>query len=567
MEIKKEKLLTWGWAELEPLYTELQRDHLDQTNVDGWLKRWSTASDLGDELYNRLYVATSVNTADVGAGKRFEAFMNDTYPKLKSAEQRVKEKLLESELEVRGMELPLRNMRAEVELFREENLQLAAREEKMNTYHDKVIGAQMVDWQGEQKTARQMEAVLREPDRETRRDSWEKLAERQLADREEFNRQWVDYMALRKQIAANAGKSDFREYRWQQRMRFDYTPQDCKSFHKAIEEAVVPAVERVMQRRRKALGIDRLRYYDLFVDLSGKSALKPFSNARELTDKASAIFHHVHPDFGEYFDTMDREGLLDLANRQNKAAGGYCTYFSHARRPFIFANAVGIHEDVQTLLHEGGHSFHAFEAFKLPYFQQYSENNVPTEFAEVASTAMEYLTMPYLEEKYGGYYSKRDAARAKVDHVESYLRFWPYMAMVDAFQHWAYENHSEGANPDRCDEKWAELETRFRPYLDWSGYKEVMKTGWQRKDHIHQAPFYYIEYGLALLGAAQIWANAIQNQSRAVEQYRQVLALGGTATLPQLFQAAGAKLAFDAQTLKKAANLMKSTIAELEKSY
>jgi oligoendopeptidase F len=322
-----------------------------------------------------------------------------------------------------------------------------------------------------------------------------------------------------------------------------------------------------MQRRREKLGIKQIHFFDTQVDLSGQPALTPFKDVRELTDKTSRIFHHVHPKFGEYFDIMDKEGLLDLENRKNKAAGGYCTQFAHSRRPFIFANAVGIHDDVQTLLHEGGHCFHAFETFQLPYFHQYAEVAVPIEFAEVASMGMELLSLPYQEEKNGGFYSPVDATRARVDHLESSLMFWPYMAIVDAFQHWVYENFDDGINPSKCDEKWAELEKRFRPYLDWTGYEEVMKTGWQRKGHIHQVPFYYVEYGLALLGAVQIWANAIKDQAGAVEQYRKALALGGTVTLPELFKAAGARLAFDAQTLKTAADLMENTINDLEKTF
>lgn len=567
MGIIKKELLAWVWKDLEPFFTELEKTEIIGTNVEEWLKNWSEASQLGHELYSRLYVATTVNTADELAAHRFEVFMNETYPKLMISEQKLKEKLLDSGLMVKGMEIPLRNMKAESELFREENLELKAREEKINMEHDKVIGAQEVDWEGGQKTVRQMEVVLRDPNRDTRRKGWETLSSRQLEDREEINRQWVELMKLRKKMAQNAGKTDFRAYRWQELLRFDYSPQNCKSFHQAIEQAVVPAVDRRMQRRKEKLGIEQIHFYDTFVDLSGQPALTPFKDVRELIEKTSRIFHHVHPKFGEYFDIMDKEGLLDLENRKNKAAGGYCTQFAHSRRPFIFANAVGIHDDVQTLLHEGGHCFHAFETFHLPYFHQYAEVAVPMEFAEVASMGMELLSLPYQEEQNGGFYSPADAARARVDHLESSLMFWPYMAIVDAFQHWVYENFDEGINPDKCDEKWAELEKRFRPYLDWTGYEEVMKTGWQRKGHIHQVPFYYIEYGLALLGAVQIWANAIKDQTGAVEYYRRALTLGGTVTLPELFKAAGARLAFDAQTLKTAADLMENTINDLENTY
>jgi len=561
------KLMELDWAQLEQHYAALEKADLNKTTITGWLKNWTEVSDVRDELYSRLYVATSVNTADEAAQKQFDYFMEKIFSRAMVAEQKLKEKLLASELTVIGFEIPIRNMRAEAEIYREANLPLLVKEEKLNVAHDQVMGAQAVKWQGKEKTVRHMEVVLRELDRETRKKGWELLAERQLADREVINQQWVDYMELRGRIAANADLSDYRSYRWKVLMRFDYTPEDCATFHDAIEQAVVPAVQRMAERRMKALGIDRLRYYDLFVDLSGRPPLKPFSSVREMKNKASAIFHHVQPQFGMYFDQMDSEGLLDLENRKNKAVGGYCMEFAHTKRPFIFANAVGIHDDIQTLLHEGGHSFHAFESFKLPYFQQRNESAIPMEFAEVASMAMEYLTSPYLGSEYGGFYSEADTARARVDHIETDLRFWPYMAIVDAFQHWVYENPVDGKDPDKCDSAWAALEKRFRPYIDWSGYEDVMMTGWQRKDHIHQAPFYYVEYGLALLGAVQIWKNALENQEQAVSAYRQALVLGGTATLPQLFETADARFAFDADTLQSAVNLMETTILALEQSY
>ena len=393
------------------------------------------------------------------------------------------------------------------------------------------------------------------------------MGERQLADRQIINQQWVDYVKLREKIAENAGFSDYHSYRWKELMRFDYTPEDCKSFHRAIEKTIVPAAQRMADRRKKTLDIDTLRYYDLFVDLSGKSPLTPFSNVREMKDKASAIFRHVLPEFGDYFDLMDKEELLDLDNRKNKAVGGYSIGFSYTKQPFILANAVGIHDDIQTLLHEGGHAFHAFESFKLPFFQQYSESSIPMEFAEVASMAMEFLSSPYLSKEFGGFYSEADTARARVDHFEADILFWPYMAIVDAFQHWVYENPKDGINTQACDSKWAELEKRFRPYIDWNGYEDVMMTGWHRKDHIHQLPFYYVEYGLALLGAIQIWKNSLKDHQKAVAAYKHALSLGGTVTLPKLFEIAGAKFAFDSNTLQESADLLESTIQSLEQSY
>jgi oligoendopeptidase F len=249
-----------------------------------------------------------------------------------------------------------------------------------------------------------------------------------------------------------------------------------------------------------------------------------------------------------------------VTNRKNKASGAYCTSYSFIHSPFIFANSVGIHDDVQTLLHEGGHSIHDFETFALPYFQQ---RHAPTEFAEVASMGMEDLASLYLAKSKGGFYSDRDAARAMLDNLDTNLRFWPYMAMVDSFQHWVYENPEKSIDPANCDACWADQEKRFRPHLDWSGYEDVMKTGWQRKDHIHSSPFYYIEYGLAQLGATQIWRNALSDQAKAVQNYRRALQLGCTVPLPDLFSAAGAQLDFGTETLGGLVSLMESKMEEL----
>ena len=233
---------------------------------------------------------------------------------------------------------------------------------------------------------------------------------------------------------------------------------------------------------------------------------------------------------------MRREKLLDLGNRKGKAPGGYCTQFQVAKRPFIFANAVGLHDDVQTLLHEAGHAFHAFEASHLPYYQQW---DVSMEFAEVASMGMELLAAPYLPAQEDSFYSEPEAARARVEHLEGLILFWPYMAVVDAFQHWVYENHAAAADAKNCDAKWAELWRRFMPGVDWSGLDNEMMTGWHRKLHIYHYPFYYVEYGLAQLGAVQVWRNALEDQSDAVAHYRAALSLGGTVPLPELYAAAG----------------------------
>lgn len=539
------------WNDLEPYFQELQSRSLRESNVEAWLTEWSHLAQVVDEMENRLYIATTVNTADSEAEARLNRYLESIFPHLKKAEQALKQKLLASGLEPKGMELPLRAMRAHAELFREANLPLLAEEQKLSVEYDKIIGAQTVEWEGQEVTLSRLKTVLQEPDRARREKAWHLIAQRQLADRQAINDLWTRFMDLRLKIAANADKPDYRAYQWQGKLRFDYTPEDCKTFHKAIEEVIVPLATQIYERHRRQLGLDRLRPWDLVdgwysrpVEDGHRPPLRPFRDVEELKQKTQAIFDRLDPQLGEYFRIMREESLLDLDNRKNKAPGGYCMHLPLSRRPFIFMNAVGIHDDVQTLLHESGHAFHDFERQSLPYYHQWGS---PMEFSEVASMGMELLASPYLTE----FYTPEDARRALQEHLERSILFWPFMAVVDAFQHWVYENPAQGADPAQCDRKWAELWQRFIPAVDWSGLEDAMMSGWHRKLHIHQVPFYYVEYGLAQIGAFQVWGEALKNQAEALRRYRQALALGGTVPLPQLYATAGAHFGMDAPTLRR----------------
>ena len=554
------EIIHWQWADYEPFAAELTERPLTVSSLKQWLADWTLLASWVEEQYTRLSIAMSVNTVDEEALKRFENFMDTIFPKVMEVDQKMKENLLASGLEPEGFEIPLRNLRAEADLFRLENLPLQGTEAKYRTEYDKIAGAQVVTWEGEERTISRMQQVGQDPDRAKREQAWRLVAERQLADRAAFNELWGRFLSLRQQIAANAGKPDYRAFRWQESLRFDYTPADCRRFHAAIEETAVPAAVRIYEHRRQALGLETLRPWDLSVDISGQPPLRPYQALDEFKQKTSAIFHHVDPVLGGYFDTLNREGLLDIENRKNKAPGAFCAGLPASRRPFVFENAVGLHTDVQTLLHESGHAFHVFESLDLPYIQQ---KGTPMEFAEVASMGMELLASPYLTTDYGGFYTPAQAARARIEHLEKCITFWPYMAVVDAFQHWVYENSEKAMDPANCDACWADQWGRFMQGVDWSGLDEIMMTGWHRKLHIFQVPFYYIEYGLAQLGAAQIWANALKDQAGAVRSYRKALSMGYTATLPELYRTAGARLAFDAETLGASVSLMENTINEL----
>ena len=557
------QLLNLTWSQVEPLAKELIDRPVNAGTMESWLMDWSDLSRAVSEAYKRRYVASTVDTTDQVSHQQYTDYLDHIHPQWLEVEQKLKEKLLASHAQPEGLEIPLRNIRAEAALYREANLPLLSQDLKLGIEYDQIIGDQTVTWEGKEVTLMQLLPVFLDTDRDTRERAWRLAAERRLKDRPALNDLWSRFMSVRGQIASNADLPDYRAYKWQQLLRFDYTSQDCDSFHRAIEEVAVPAASRLYEKRRQKLGLKSLHPWDLDVDLFGQEPLRPYRENQDLIDKTATIFKKVDPQLGEYYDIMRREALLDLENRKGKAPGGYCESYDLARRPFIFMNGVGIHDDVMTLLHEGGHAFHVFEMDRLPY---HAQTLITNEIAEVASMSMELLSAPYLTEDQGGFYSPQEAARARLTHLEQIILFWPYMAVVDAFQHWAYENQTLATDPANCDAKYIEIWHRFMPGIDWSGLEDSLQARWQRQGHIYQVPFYYIEYGLAQLGAVQVWRNALANQAQAVANYRKALALGATATLPQLFAAAGAKFSFDAATLRQAVTLIEDTMRQLEES-
>ncbi|GAB4522615.1 MAG: M3 family oligoendopeptidase [Anaerolineae bacterium] len=555
-----EAIRDWAWSDYAPYFDELLNRELTEATIDEWMRDWSRLSDLVRENFSRARTRTTQDTADEEAEAYLKHLLVEIQPPLETAENALNKKLVTSGLQPENFALPLRKIQVSIDLFREENLQLNAREQGLAMEYSKITGRHVVQWDGEEITLLQLKKVLEETDRDRREAAWRLTMDRWMQDREAINALWVQLFEVRQQTARNADFDDYRAYRWQYLKRFDYTPEDALTFHQAIEEVVVPAVERVNERRRQRLGLETLRPWDLDVDTSGKPPLRPWQTIDEFSEKAEMVFGKVGEVFGDYYGTMRREELLDLPNRKNKGPGAYCTGFPYARRPFIFMNAVGTRNDVRTLLHEAGHAFHGFEVMdNLPYSLQRA---YPTEFAEVASMAMELLAAPYLVKEAGGYFTTEEAARDRIEHLEEILIFWPYMAIVDAFQHWAYTSGDAAADPANCDAQWAALWDRFNR-IDYSGLDEIKATGWHRKLHIYRYPFYYIEYGLARLGSLQVWANSLKDQQQAIADYRRGLALGGTGSLPELFGAAGARFGFDAGLLQESVDLVERTIDDL----
>ena len=441
-----------------------------------------------------------------------------------------------------------------VELFRPENVPLETEETKVSQQYQKLSGSLTVNFRGEEKTLVQMGRYQEEPDRATREEAWRLVVERRLKEREVFDGQFDELVRLRQQIAKNAGFDNYRDYAFRRMGRFDYTPEDCEKFHNAVAAEVMPLVKEAHAQRREKLGVSSLRPWDLSVDPLNRPPLKPFEAVPEMVRRTQRIFDKLDPELAAGFKLMEDRNLLDLENRKGKAPGGYQSTLAEARVPFIFMNAVGLQRDVETILHEAGHAFHALATQEEDL---HAYRSAPIEFCEVASMSMELLGNEYIEE----FYSKPDAQRARRVHLENILTILAWIATVDAFQHWIYTHPSHTREERR--QAWADLMTRFGGGVDWSGLEEAQASLWHRQLHIFIHAFYYIEYGIAQLGALQVWANSRKDQVRALADYKKSLSLGGARPLPELFKAAGCPFDFSRKTLAPLVDLVRSELSKL----
>ncbi len=550
------------WPSIAPLFAELEATPLTPQSVRPWLQQWSDVAAVIQETSAQIYRQISENTADAEADALFRVLVKDILPAVSQAEQKLKQKLLavdgyQSDPDTARL---LQRFRAEVEIFRAENVPIISELRLLDKQYDEIIGGLSIDWQGEQKTIPEAEVMLANRDSTQRQGVWRAAMDAYLARRADLNDLFMQMLDRRRRLAANAGFADFRSYQWQAMGRFDYTPADAATFHDAIAHEVVPLATELYHQAARALDLPSLRPWETSINSPWnitvdpeETPLRPFQDAAELEETVHRIFRQLHPDVGDCFGAM-REGWLDLASRPNKAPGGYCNSFPVSGQPYIFMNAAGSHRNVRTLLHEGGHAFHFAQAFRQ---QSLVWNyDAPLEFAEVASMSMELLTIPYWSRERGGFYDQDDLRRAIAEQLRGIVFFFPYMAVMDAFQHWLYSEAPTELDAHDLDRKWSELWDRFMPGIDFSGLQAEKETGWHRKGHIFGVPFYYIEYGLAQLGALQIWRNALSDPQKALHDYQQALALGSTRSLPELFRAAGARFAFDRATVHELMDLV-----------
>jgi oligoendopeptidase F len=558
---------------IEPLFRSLlERPVRSTAELERWLVDRSELAAACGEARANLYISMACDTDDTGAAEAYARYIEDVAPQLKplafALDQRLVELSAKHPLPKDRYAVLERGARAEVELFREENVALETRLDQLVQEFEKVAGALTVQFEGQERTLPQMARYQELTDRAVREGAWRAVAERRLREVGRFNDIFDHMLALRDQVARNAGFKDYVSYAYKAKHRFDYTTRECFDFHAGVEKAVVPLVRTLDAKRKGALGVPTLRPWDMGVDPEGRGPLRPFDGGRELMSKAAAAMDRLDPRLGRMLRTLgdgseargSRDGAnLDLDSRKGKAPGGFQYMRDRSRRAFIFMNAAGLHKDVETMAHEAGHAFHSMLCVDEPLVE-YRQS--PTEFAEVASMGMELLSMRHWDAP-GSFYEKNpeDFRRACREQLKRSITLLPWIATIDSFQHFLY------AFPSHTREQrttfWLGLDDRFGSAVSWEGLEQYRSHVWQRQLHLFSHPFYYIEYGIAQLGALQLWLIALERgEKAAIDNYMRGLSLGGSKPLPQLFEASGLTFDFGPATIQR---LVDRVASELEK--
>lgn len=539
---------------LRSFYEELLERPLDSAAaLQQWMRDRSELEAALEEDFAWRYIKMTCDTADEALRKDFEFFATEIEPRIAPYSDRLNRKLQETpfrkELDQEKYFVYLRAVEQEISLFREENIPLFSQLQVEQQKYGATTGAMTVTVQEKEHTLQQAATFLKSNDRALRQEVYEKIGRRRLEDSEKLDELFDKLLQLRHQVALNAGFENYRDYAFAAMGRFDYTPDDCLRFHEAIEKEIVPLLEKEAEKRRKALKLDTLRPWDTEVDTGGRAALKPFQGPEELTDKSIACFRLLDPYFGNCLRTMKERGLLDLDSRKGKAPGGYNYPLSETGMPFIFMNAADSMRDLTTMVHEGGHAVHTFLTADL---ELNTFKNLTPEIAELASMSMELLSMQHWDQ----FFSAGDELRrAKNEQLHDVLKTLPWVATIDAFQHWLYTHPGHSVAARR--QAWVELFERFGGgFASWDGYQDLKENLWQKQLHLFEVPFYYIEYGIAQLGAIAVWKNFKQDAPKAIAAYKAALKLGYTRPIPEMYEAAGIRFDFSSDYVSSLAGFV-----------
>jgi oligoendopeptidase F len=569
MEIKKNNrsfvandLNISTWDSIKVYFENLvQRTIATKEEFIQWLEDKSELEAVIEEDAAWRYIKMTIDTRDEALNEAYTFFVTKIEPELAPYADLLNKKLVASpyfeELNKdEAYSIYFRSVATALKLYREENIALEAELGEKSQQFGAISAAQSIEFNNETITMQKASSLLREPNETTRKEVYEKIAARRSQDIDQLNQLYNELIQLRHQIAQNAGFDNYRDYKFQALGRFDYTKEDCFNFHSSIKKLIVPLVKEIQLERLNLLGKTKFKPWDSEVDPTGKAPLKPFNNGKELLDGTIQMFNQIDPYFGDCLKTMDEMGHLDLDSKEGKAPGGYNYPLYEVGVPFIFMNSVGTQNDLVTMVHEGGHAVHSFLSRDLSLT---SFKDVPSEVAELASMSMEMLTMNLWNEFYK---NEDDLKRAKKEQLETVLKILPWIAQIDEFQHWIYENATHTEN--QRTEKWVQLCNEYGTGLtDWTGFEFMQANSWQRQLHLFEVPFYYIEYGIAQLGALAIWKNSITDFKGTIENYKKALSFGYTKTLPDLYKAAGIKFDLSETYLAELVEFVKLELKQL----
>ncbi len=556
-----EQLKITNWEVLYPYFEELKDRKINTLeDLKSWLLDRSELEAVLEEDAGWRYIKMTIDTSNKQLADSYAFFVSEISPKTAPYEDAYNKKFLQSSyvdlLEGQEFEIYQRGIKKAIELFREENISLFADIAKESQKYGSISGGQTVELDGQIVTMQQAAKELKGADRTRRKMVFELMIARRLKDVAALDTLFNSLLELRHKVAVNANFDNFRDFKFEAMGRFDYSIQDCFNFHDSIAEEIVPIVTEFQKEKKAQLGYSELKPYDLDIDPSGKPPLNPFKTGEELLDKSIKVFYQIDPYFGECLETMREMGHLDLVSKKGKSPGGYNYPLYEVGVPFIFMNAVGTQRDLITMIHEGGHAVHSFlsRELKLTAFK-----SLPSEVAELASMSMELISMDYWDVFYA---DETELKRAKKEQLETLLKILPWVAIVDKFQHWIYTNPNH-TQEQRIDQ-WNSINDSFSGgHIDWSGFEEAKSTSWHRQLHIFEVPFYYIEYGMAQLGAIAVWRNYKNNPQKAIEQYMAALKLGFTKSIPEIYAAAGIKFDFSREYVKELADFVKMELRKL----
>ena len=550
-----------SWQVIEQYYATLQKEEIaDIDTIKNWLIKRSELVAAVEEEKAWRYINTSRYTDKKEYSEAYIVFSQDIEPKIIKAEKALDKKLIES---IDKIDIPvdfqvfIRGIKKQLELYREENIALLSDIDIEEQKYSAITGKMSVQFKGQELTLQQADNLLKATDRKTRKQVFDLIHERRGVDYDELNRLLDNLIRKRQNVAKNAGYINYLQYRFDDLGRFDYSINDCMQFHSSVKSAVVPLVENLANNRRLELNLDRLLPFDLKVDTKGRDSLKPARTSRELIDKSLACLYEVDETFGNCLKQLDDNGYLDLESRKCKAPGGYNYPLFESNVPFIFMNASNSLRDVVTLMHESGHAIHSILSGNLPIVYQ---KEFPSEIAELASMSMELISM---EHWHHFFTDEEELKRAKKEQIEGLIQVLPWVATIDKFQHWIYTHECTAAS-DRM-EAWEKISGEYESSLvDWYGFEMHHRNFWQKQIHLFQFPLYYIEYGIAQLGAIGVWKNYKENPQKTIEQYKNALSLGYTKTLPELYEAAGVPFDFSEGHIKELMSFVKEELAKLD---